>query len=382
MAGNTSQAFWTKNQRHPASRRQPAEGGSVSSSPTTVHTDINILHRRSTKPDLLFPTYHWIKTSGDERENSKIHEALPVCTRPPAASSRQQCPQHVGGFKVKEGSEPIGDREMMMGSIKLTKLLAASVILSQYVFTCAFTTPFSLRTLSYQHDCVKLRVTTSTSEELAVQNRDGVPEQQTLSSATSQDIVVVDGMPTPILVDSEAQDATNTYRAGLITIGFITLLFASNSPILRSAWESTTSAPPVLLINAAVSVVGLVGVIASSPFLNQIVNDPSAQGNTSKDANNNGNDLAARIIGSSAIAGVELGLWKFLGTTTNIYGLSQTSSDHGAFLIQLTTLIVPVVQGIMGVPIPKQIWAAIGLALGGVVIFTQDPNQSSCASLE
>ena len=216
---------------------------------------------------------------------------------------------------VKEGGETIGDREMM--GIKLTKLLAASVILSQYVFTCAFTTPFSLRTLSYQHDCVKLRVTTSTSEELAVQIRDGVSEQQTLSSATSQDIVVVDGMPTPILVDSE-EDATNTYRAGLITIGFITLLFASNSPILRSAWESTSSAPPVLLINAAVSVVGLVGVIASSPFLNQIVNDPSAQGNTSKDANNNGNDLAARIIGSSAIAGVELGLWKFLGTTTNI----------------------------------------------------------------
>mmetsp|Transcript_30031 Transcript_30031/g.60318 ORF Transcript_30031/g.60318 Transcript_30031/m.60318 type:complete len:351 (-) Transcript_30031:44-1096(-) len=268
----------------------------------------------------------------------------------------------------------------MMG-IKLTKLLAASVILSQYVFTCAFTTPFSVRTVSYQHDCVKLRVTTSTSEELAVQIRDGVSEQQTLSSATSQDIVVVDGMPTPILVDSE-EDATNTYRAGLITIGFITLLFASNSPILRSAWESTSSAPPVLLINAAVSVVGLVGVIASSPFLNQIVNDPSAQRNTSKDANNDGNDLAARIIGSSAIAGVELGLWKFLGTTTNLYGLSQTSSDHGAFLIQLTTLIVPVVQGIMGVPIPKQIWAAIGLALGGVVIFTQDPNQSSCASLE
>jgi len=216
---------------------------------------------------------------------------------------------------VKEGGETIGDREMM--GIKLTKLLAASVILSQYVFTCAFTTPFSVRTVSYQHDCVKLRVTTSTSEELAVQIRDGVSEQQTLSSATSQDIVVVDGMPTPILVDSE-EDATNTYRAGLITIGFITLLFASNSPILRSAWESTSSAPPVLLINAAVSVVGLVGVIASSPFLNQIVNDPSAQGNTSKDANNNGNDLAARIIGSSAIAGVELGLWKFLGTTTNL----------------------------------------------------------------
>lgn len=265
---------------------------------------------------------------------------------------------------------------------KLTKLLAASAILSQYIFTCAFTTPPALRTLTpYQHDCVKLRV--RTSEELDIEIiRDDISEQRLMPSATSQDIVVVDGMPTPVLVDGDAQDATNKYRVGLITIGFITLLFASNSPILRSAWESTSSAPPVLLINAAVSVVGLVGVIASSSFLNQIVTDPSVPENTSKDVKKSDNDVAARIIGQSVVAGTELGLWKFLGTTTNIYGLSQTSSDHGAFLIQLTTLIVPVVQGIMGVPIPKQIWAAIGLALGGVVIFTQDPNQSDCASLD
>lgn len=256
------------------------------------------------------------------------------------------------------------------------KLIVASVILNwSIIVTCAFTIPPS-RTLKY-NECVKLRVTTS--EELDIRVREA--EQQIITPVPSQD-VVMDGMSTPVLIDSDAEDATKTYRAGLITIGFITLLFASNSPILRSAWESTSSAPPVLLINAAVSVVGLIGVIASSSFLNQIVTDPSAQRNTSKDALNSGNDLAARILGPSAVAGAELGLWKFLGTTTNIYGLSVTSSDHGAFLIQLTTLIVPVVQGILGVPIPKQIWAAIGLALGGVVIFTQDPNQSDCASLE
>ena len=71
-------------------------------------------------------------------------------------------------------------------------------------------------------------------------------------------------------------------------------------------------------------------------------------------------------------AGLELGLWKMLGTTANLYGLSYTTADHGAFLIQLTTLIVPVVQGIMGVPIPKRIWSAVALALTGVLLFTSD----------
>lgn len=88
------------------------------------------------------------------------------------------------------------------------------------------------------------------------------------------------------------------------------------------------------------------------------------------------------VLGSSAVAGAELGLWKMLGTTANIYGLSQTSSDHGAFLIQLTTLIVPSIQGVMGVPIPSRIWTAMGLASAGVFVFTQDPSQTDCARLQ
>jgi drug/metabolite transporter (DMT)-like permease len=198
-------------------------------------------------------------------------------------------------------------------------------------------------------------------------------------------IVNTEGMP-QLEYSTEATEAGNssnaaatTYRNGLATIGFITLLFASNSPVLHSAFELTSNTPPVLLINAIVSSVGLLGVVAVSPFLNQIVPDPSVG---SKEPTATSNNALMEVLGSSAVAGVELGLWKMLGTTANIYGLSQTSSDHGAFLIQLTTLIVPSIQGLMGVPIPSRIWTAIGLALAGVFMFTQDPSQSDCASLQ
>ncbi|KAL3905714.1 MAG: hypothetical protein SGILL_009568 [Bacillariaceae sp.] len=77
--------------------------------------------------------------------------------------------------------------------------------------------------------------------------------------------------------------------------------------------------------------------------------------------------------------GCELGLWKFLGTTANLYGLALTTAGHGALLIQLTTLIVPVVQGIQGVPIPQRIQASVALALAGVVCFTQDPTGTPSA---
>jgi hypothetical protein len=246
-------------------------------------------------------------------------------------------------------------KEMML--MKKRRKLTVVVLMSLWLFsftTSAFTSPSSRTHTYYRHASVELHAI-KLSEEPVIEIGDDIIEQQALvAPEASQNIVVVDGMPTSTLIsaegailstDQELTTATTTYRNGLITIGFITLLFASNSPILRSAWESTANAPPVLLVNAAVSIIGLIGVIATSPFLGQIVTDPSSGKAVEDSTNINDEDLAARLLGPSVIAGAELGLWKCLGTTANIYGLSQTSSDHGAFLIQLTTLIVPVAQG-------------------------------------
>jgi drug/metabolite transporter (DMT)-like permease len=61
------------------------------------------------------------------------------------------------------------------------------------------------------------------------------------------------------------------------------------------------------------------------------------------------------------------------GTTCHIFGMSLTTANHGAFLLQLTTLIVPILQGLRGEKIPRQIQLAVVLALAGIVAFTQDP---------
>lgn len=160
-------------------------------------------------------------------------------------------------------------------------------------------------------------------------------------------------------------DPDQVYRNGLITVAGITLLFASNSPILHFAFSGLEAPPPVLLLNAACSMIAVVGMILGGPLLERAIPAPSQ---LSKDANQ---DRA------TTLAGLELGLYKFLGTVLNIYGLSLTSAGHGAFLIQLTTLFVPVAQGIMGVPISRRIWTAIALAITGVAVFAQDGSSSS-----
>lgn len=154
--------------------------------------------------------------------------------------------------------------------------------------------------------------------------------------------------------------ANAEYRRGLLTIAGITFLFASNSPALHAAFIN--SSPPVLLLNAAISCVALVGLVFGGSTLESSTPLPSA---------------LVEDEGSSLRAGFELGLWKFLGTTANLAGLSMTTADHGAFLIQLTTLIVPGVQGLMGVPIPPRIQFAVLLALSGVFLFTQDGSETA-----
>lgn len=260
-----------------------------------------------------------------------------------------------------------------------------------------------------------------------------------------------------IAVTKNEEVNNQTYRNGLIIIGFITLLFASNSPVIQAAYSeissSTTSTIPVLLLNASCSIIAMITMmfanlffsdtnsdnnnlydIKNNPtnlystkaefdpnisFINKfnmpifmmmtssssydsfniekvtivdndetIVNHVSTKTNQKSISvvnNNNSNNIVSSNIlkllsNQDQLGGIELGVWKFLGTLLNIYGLSLTSAGHGSFLIQLTTLFVPLAQGIMGVPIPKQIWIAISLALSGVFLFTTSANTDSIVS--
>ena len=190
----------------------------------------------------------------------------------------------------------------------------------------------------------------------------------TVSNAT--DVSTFSEQQPPRIYPAEATTTSTEYQKGLLTIGFITLLFSSNSPVLHAAFSSPTfTAPPVLLLNAAVSVVALVGLVLGGDGLESGALRPAELQDVDRDEEDR---LALQ-------GGCELGLWKFLGTTSNLYGLALTTAGHGALLIQLTTLIVPVVQGIQGVPIPRRIQASVALALAGVVCFTQDPTGTPSA---
>jgi drug/metabolite transporter (DMT)-like permease len=46
--------------------------------------------------------------------------------------------------------------------------------------------------------------------------------------------------------------------------------------------------------------------------------------------------------------GLELGLWLFIGSTCQITGIQSTSAIKASILVQLTTVIVPVLESVIG----------------------------------
>lgn len=176
--------------------------------------------------------------------------------------------------------------------------------------------------------------------------------------------------------DDDVNSDNNEYKKGLLTIGFITFLFATNSPVLHWAFTSGDNPPPVLLVNAAVSIVALVGLLLGGDTLENTGTLPSdgdgvCVDNNHQPSNSNSNSNSSK----GWMGGLELGLWKFLGTTSNLFGLALTTAGHGALLIQLTTLIVPTTRALVyKESISTKLKISIGLALSGVVCFANDPT--------
>lgn len=104
------------------------------------------------------------------------------------------------------------------------------------------------------------------------------------------------------------------YKKGITIIGFITLLNASLAPVWHTVF-ATGSGPPPLFLNAVVSIVALIGLLVGGPLLDSNVESSAALAEASEE----------KWSFKSFRGGMELGLWKGLGTTCHIYGMALTT---------------------------------------------------------
>jgi hypothetical protein len=153
------------------------------------------------------------------------------------------------------------------------------------------------------------------------------------------------------LAQSEGSDVDLTYFKNLGVLMCITIMWAIQSPLVRYMYN-LPHAPPIILANAG-SALAALSVVLGTALLGK--GDGEDKG------------IVGMLKNEEAVrGGMELGTYKVLGVGFNLLGISLTLSSQAAFCVQLTTVMVPVAQFFMGVKLQPQIWAACGMALGGV----------------
>jgi len=88
-------------------------------------------------------------------------------------------------------------------------------------------------------------------------------------------------------------------------------------------------------------------------------------------------------------AGFELGMWLFFGSTVQIMGIQSTTATRAAILVQLTTIIVPILDSLFSAArgegrdiIPPRLWLSCVLALVGVCLVTLEGQSGAPFSPE
>ena len=82
--------------------------------------------------------------------------------------------------------------------------------------------------------------------------------------------------------------------------------------------------------------------------------------------------------------GIELGSYLFLGNCLQVVGLETVPADRAAFLVQLTTIMVPIFQAAFArdiMAISPKTWMACLLAFSGVVVMGCDGKDLSSAAV-
>ena len=109
--------------------------------------------------------------------------------------------------------------------------------------------------------------------------------------------------------DLVKEDSDAEFKKGFSIIALITLFNASLSPIWHAVYEG--NGPPPLFLNAVVSIVAFLGLVAGAPLLDGAVDKNSSL----KD------DISEKWSAKSFRGGMELGLWKGLGTSFGTIGV-------------------------------------------------------------
>lgn len=176
---------------------------------------------------------------------------------------------------------------------------------------------------------------------------------------------------------TDKNDASTDRLLGILVLLTVPLSWGTYAPVVKYVYEMDPPLPG-FVFSAGYYVVASVTLTFLSIMMNsststdqsQAVFQPNADDDDEYSSNSNSLSL-------QSIAGLELGSYLFIGNCLQVVGLKTIPADRGAFLVQLTTIMVPLLQaafaGNFG-SIAVNTWLACILAFSGVIIMGLDQS--------
>mmetsp|Transcript_17514 Transcript_17514/g.31605 ORF Transcript_17514/g.31605 Transcript_17514/m.31605 type:complete len:444 (-) Transcript_17514:175-1506(-) len=153
---------------------------------------------------------------------------------------------------------------------------------------------------------------------------------------------------------------------GVLVLLTVPMAWGTFEPAVRLVYQYDPTIPPFLFSFAYYTAAAGVLALLSS-------RSTSFTTSSENDSDSHGDDHHQSLL--AVQGGTELGTYLFLGNALQVIGLKTVPSDRAAFLLQLTTVFVPLVQSLLARNlsiVPPRTWAACVIALCGVALIGLD----------
>ena len=129
-------------------------------------------------------------------------------------------------------------------------------------------------------------------------------------------------------------------KSNLLPLFIVPLVWGTYSPIVKSVYSSSSVLPPpVLIFNLSSYLVSfcsllLAGLLGEQRQLSRVNETDIVADSPERE------DLEPRV-------GIELGIYLFMGSMLQVYGIQQVSATKAAVLVQCTTILVPLLESLL-----------------------------------
>ena len=199
-----------------------------------------------------------------------------------------------------------------------------------------------------------------------------------LSKYNTESVKGDDSIPklgSDVSIDDDLQsDSMSERTLGILVLLSVPLAWGTYTPVVKYMYEKMDPSMPGFVFSAGYYIVAA----ASLTLLSQL----QANNDDDKLIINSPDDLKIEEENNKITTrgGWELGGYLFLGNGLQVVGLESVPADRAAFLVQLTTVIVPLLSAFAAgnlSAIPLQTWAACIIAFSGVVIMGADGSSGA-----